>query len=166
MQTSFDAEGVATYKKNVIENGVLKTLLYDLTNARKAGKESTGNAQRSSYADPVGIRPFSFDICPGDKTLDELFAQVGEGIYITNVKGLHAGTNEVTGDFSIESAGYRIENGKKGQAIKSFTMAGNFFEFLKQIEAVSDTLRCGAPFGFTIFGSPDVYVKNMSIAGK
>ena len=51
MQSPFDAEGVATYKKNLIENGVLKTLLYDLTTAKKAGKTTTGN---SSKADTTG----------------------------------------------------------------------------------------------------------------
>ena len=57
MQMPFDAEGVATKEKNLIENGVLKTLLYDLTYAKKAGKEPTGNAARGSIADPVSISP-------------------------------------------------------------------------------------------------------------
>ena len=74
MQTPFDAEGVAAYTKNVIEKGVLKTLLYDLTNAKKAGVESTGNASKSSYADTVDISPFCFSIKPGKYSLEELFA--------------------------------------------------------------------------------------------
>ena len=46
MQTPFDGEGVATARRNVIENGILQTLLYDLTTAKKAGVESTGNGQK------------------------------------------------------------------------------------------------------------------------
>ncbi len=165
MQTSFDGEGVATYRKNVIEGGVLKTLLYDLSTAKKAKTASTGNGHRGSYTSPVSIAPYNFYIKAGDKTLDELISGVEKGIYITELKGLHAGANAVTGDFSIESAGFLIENGKMGRAIKSFTVAGNFFELLLGIEDISNEVDFS--FGsLTAFGSPDVLVRNMSVAGK
>ncbi|MBP3314716.1 MAG: TldD/PmbA family protein, partial [Clostridia bacterium] len=64
MQTAFDGEGVATYTKNVIENGVLKTLLYDIASADKVGAESTGNGQRGRYASPVSVSPYHFYIAP------------------------------------------------------------------------------------------------------
>ncbi len=165
MQTSFDGEGVATYTKNVIEDGVLKTLLYDLATAKKVGTHSTGNGHRGSYTSPVSIAPYNFYIKGGEKTLDELMAGVEKGIYITELKGLHAGANAVTGDFSIESAGFLIENGKMGGAVKSFTVAGNFFELLLGIEDISN--KVDFSFGsLTAFGSPDVLVRNMSVAGK
>ncbi len=167
MQISFDGEGVATYKKNIIENGVLQTLLYDLVTAKKAGKAlSTGNGQRSSYADSVHIEPYSFYIACGNESKEELMSRVQNGIYITEMKGLHSGANEVTGDFSIESAGFAIKDGKRAEPIHSFTVAGNFFELLKSIEAVSDTVDFGIPQGFTCYGSPDILVRKMSIAGK
>lgn len=166
MQTSFDGEGVATYKKKVIENGVLNTLLYDLSTADKAGRESTGNGQRLSYSNAGGIAPYSFYIEKGTNSLDELLVSVDNGLYITEFKGMHAGCNDVTGDFSIESAGYIIRDGKLCEAICSFTVAGNFFELLKNIEALSDNVAFGIPSGFTCFGAPDVLLRNMSIAGK
>ncbi len=166
MQTSFDGEGVATYKKNVIQNGMLETFLYDLSTADKDGRESTGNGQRGSYSTSVGIAPYSFYIEAGDESLESLEKKVGEGIYITEFKGMHAGCNSVTGDFSIESAGYLIQGGKRTGAVKSFTVAGNFFELLRSIEALSDNIEFGIPSGYTCFGAPDVLLKNMSIAGK
>jgi len=165
-QTSFDGEGVATYKKTVIENGVLNTLLYDLTSAMKAGRESTANGQRTSYASPVTIEPYSFYIMGGEKSFDELCATVKDGIYITALKGLHAGANAVTGDFSIDSEGFRIKDGKICEAVKSFTVAGNFFDLLKSVEAVSSEVSFGLPSGFTSYGAPEILVRNMSIAGK
>ena len=165
-QTSFDGEGVATYKKTVIENGVLNTLLYDLASAMKVGKESTANGQRTSYADPVTIEPYSFYIKGGDKDLDGLCATVKDGIYITALNGLHAGANAVTGDFSIDSEGFRIKDGKICEAVKSFTVAGNFFDLLKDIEAVSSEVSFGLPSGFTCYGAPEILVRQMSIAGK
>ena len=166
MQTPFDGEGVATAKRNVIENGILKTLLYDLTTAKKAGVESTGNGQKGSYASPVSIAPYNFGIMAGDDTQDDLFAAVGNGIYITECKGFHAGANAVTGDFSIESAGFMIRDGKRAEPVKSFTVAGNFFDLLKQIDRLGNEVKWGIPGGFTVFGSPDVLVRGMSVAGK
>jgi len=161
VQTPFDEEGVATYKKNVVENGVLKTLLYDLTTAIKTGKETTGNGRRGG-----NIAPYNFAISAGEDTLDGLFEKAADGIYVTGVKGLHAGANSITGDFSVESEGFLIKDGKKAGPIKSFTVAGNFFELLKNIDSLGNEVKWGIPGGFTVFGSPDVLIKDMSVAGK
>lgn len=166
IQTPFDGEGVATYRKTVVENGVLKTLLYDLTTARKAGVSSTGNGRRGSYSTPVSISPYRFSLCPGTDSLDDLFRAAGDGIYITDCKGFHAGANSVTGDFSIESEGFRIRDGKPAEPIRGFTVAGNFFDLLKNVARVGDTVRWPFSGNATCFGSPDVFVPSMSIAGK
>ena len=79
--------------------------------------------------------------------------------------GLHAGVNAITGDFSIEASGFMIENGKKGRPVKTFTIAGNFFTLLKNIEAVADTVKIGMG-GFTAFGAPSVLVSSISVAGE
>lgn len=165
MQTGFDGEGVATYTKQVIENGVLKTLLYDIASADKVGRESTGNGQRGSYASPVSVAPYHFYIKGGELSEEELFARLGDGIYVTELKGLHAGTNAVTGDFSLESFGFMVRDGKKCEAITSFTVAGNFFELLKKIEALSSEVKFSLTTGFTVFGSPNVLIRDMSVAG-
>ena len=161
VQTPFDDEGVATYKKTVVENGVLKTMLYDLTTAYKTGKETTGNGRRGG-----NIAPYNFGICAGSETQEELFAKVGDGIYVTGVKGLHAGANAITGDLSVESEGFLIKDGKKAGPIKSFVISGNFFDILKNIDSLGNEVKWGIPSGFTVFGSPDVLLKEMSVAGK
>ena len=165
MQMPFDAEGVPTYKKALIEKGVLKTLLYDLTTAKKTGNRSTGNAGRGSYADPVAIRGYCRAIEAGTDTLEELFARVGDGIYITEMKGLHAGCDAVTGDFSIESAGFAIKDGKKAGPVKAFTIAGNFFDLLKNIEAVGSEVEAGT-CGFSMSAAPAMMVRDISVAGE
>lgn len=166
IKTNFDAEGVAAHRKSVVEGGVLKTLLHNRETAKKQGVESTGNASKGGYASPVSVSPYAFCLEASDNTLDGLFEMAGNGLYITELKGLHAGANAITGDFSIEAAGFKIVDGKLGDAVKSFTVAGNFFELLKSIEALSDTVEVAITGGFTTFGSPAVLVRNMSIAGK
>ena len=166
IQTNFDAEGVAAYRKSVVENGVLKTLLYNRETAAVAGVESTGNASKGGYASPVGISPYAFCLEAGDKSEDELLAMAEGGLYITELKGLHAGANAVTGDFSIESAGFRIVDGKKAEAVRSFTIAGNFFQLMKSIAALSDKVEMSVTGGFTSFGAPAALVHDLSVAGK
>lgn len=166
MQTPFDGEGVATYRKNVMENGELKTLLYDLTTADRAGVSSTGNGQRISYSESPSIRPYSFYFEAGTIGEEALRERMGDGLYITELKGLHAGCSAVAGDFSLESAGFVVRDGKLCEAAKSFTVAGNFFELLKNVEAFADTVHFGIPSGFTVYGSPDVLIRQMSVAGK
>lgn len=164
--TNFDAEGVATHRKSVVDAGVLKTFLHNRETALAMGKETTANASKAGYSSPIGVHPYSFAIEPGDKTQDELFALAGDGIFITEINGLHAGANPVSGDFSLQSAGFMIRGGKKCEAVKSFTIAGNFFDLLKNIAALGNKLERGVTTGFTGFCSPDVFVPDMSIAGK
>lgn len=162
----FDGEGSPTHKKYLVENGVLNTLLYNLKTADKAGKVTTGNASKGSYAARVGIRPFSMYLASSDLTEEQLLQKAGNGIYINSLEGLHAGANAVSGDFSLQSAGYLIENGVKTTHIKAFTVAGNFYELLKKITAVANNGKLHNPLGITAFGSPSVLVDELSIAGK
>lgn len=161
-QTSFDAEGVAAYRKNVVKDGVLMTLLHNRETAAVAGCETTGNASKAGYSAPIGVSTYAFCIEAGDKSESELLEMAENGIYITEVKGLHAGANSVTGDFSIESAGFMIEGGKKTRPIKSFTVAGNFFDMLRDVTALSSEVDVG----FSGYGAPDMLVRDMSVAGK
>lgn len=165
MQMPFDAEGVATKEKNLIENGVLKTLLYDLTYAKKAGKEPTGNAARGSIADPVSISPYCLRVAAGEDTPETLREKLGDGLYINDLKGLHAGADAVTGDFSIESAGFLVENGKLTRPVHSFTVAGNFFELLKAVTGVANNVEMGLP-SVSGTAAPDLMIQGLSVAGE
>lgn len=158
----FDAEGVATHTKAVIENGRLTTLLHNLKTARKAGVKTTGNAAKGGYASPVSVSPSNFYIKPGEKTLEELMADMGDGLVITEVSGLHAGANPISGDFSLIAQGYTVKDGKKDAAVEQITVAGNFYQLLKNIRVVGSDL-C---FPGSSVGSPSVDVGEIAVAGK
>ncbi len=166
MPMNFDAEGSPTYTKNVIENGKLQTLLYNLKTAAVAGKKTTGNASKAGYDAPVGIRPFTMYLAPGEMTEEELLQKAGNGVFINDLGGLHAGANPISGDFSLQSSGYLIENGKKTTHVKSFTVAGNFYDLLKNITALANNCKLPNALGVTAFGSPTVLVEGLSVAGK
>lgn len=160
---NFDAEGSPTHRKNVIDGGVLNTLLYNLKTAAVAGKKTTGNASKAGYDSPVGIRPFTMYIEGSEMTEQELLAKAENGVYINDLGGLHAGANTISGDFSLQSSGYMIENGKKTKYVKSFTVAGNFYDLLKNVSAVASNLEFP---GMGSMGSPSVLVEGLSVAGK
>lgn len=164
--TTFDAEGVCAVRKTVIDRGILRTLLHNRETAKRQGIESTGNAARHGYSSPIGIAPYAFCIEKGTATESEMMTLADGGILVTELKGLHAGANAITGDFSLECAGYTIKDGARQRAIKSFTVSGNFFELLKNVSAVSDKIEFGLPGVFTTYGSPAILVKDMTVAGE
>ncbi len=166
-KATFDDEGAATYTKNVIENGKFTTFLHNLATATKAGVKTTGNGYKASYASPVGVNHYSFYINPVKGNLDDLFEEAGNGIYITSVEGMHAGANPITGDFSLSSGGFKIENGKKAGPIKGITISGNFLQLLKDISSVGEDLKFN-PVAISAHrcGSPSVLVKGLTVAGK
>ena len=167
VKAAFDDEGAATYTKNVIENGTFTTFLHNLATAAKAGVKTTGNGYKMSYATPVGVNHYNFYINPVKGSLEDLFAEAGTGIYITSVEGMHAGANPITGDFSLSSGGFKIENGKKGNPIKGITVSGNFLQLLKDISSVGEDLKFNPnSFGAHKCGSPSVLVKGITIAGE
>ena len=162
---SFDGEGVACKYKEVIKDGVLKTYLHNLKTAKKDSLETTGNASKGSYKSPIDISPTNFYIEKGDKTFDEIIASIEKGILITELQGLHAGLNTVSGDFSLAALGYEIENGKVKRPIEQITVAGNYFELLKNIEEIGTDLKFGLP-GEAYIGSPSIKIKKLSVSGE
>ena len=166
MPMNFDAEGSPTHCKNVVENGVFQTLLYNLKTAAVAGKKTTGNASKAGYDAAIAVRPFTMYIAGGEKSEEEVFAEAGEGVYITDLNGLHAGANPISGDFSLQSAGFMIRDGKKAEYVKSFTVAGNFYDLLKNVRCVASNVKLPRAMGITTFGSPSVLVDGLSVAGK
>ena len=155
----FDGEGSASRTKAVIDGGVLTTLLHSRKTARKQGVQSTGNAARMGGA--IRVAPTNFFFKPGEKDLDGLMADVGEGLVITDLAGLHSGANPTSGDFSLLSKGYTIEGGKRGHAVEQITVAGNFYEVLKSIVAVGSDLD----FSGSSIGSPSVDVGTLKVSG-
>ena len=159
----FDDEGVLTTSKAIIDKGVFATALYDLRSAYKAGKKSTGNGFRSGSA--VSEAPTNLIVEPGTKSFDELCKEAGEGIIITDMSGLHAGVNPISGDFSLLCEGYLIEDGKKGRPVEQITVAGNFYSAIKEIISVGNDI-INLPSGEGEFFTPSVLIRELAISGE
>ena len=152
---------VNIFDRGLIENGRLNTLLHNLKTANKQGVQTTANAARGSYAAGVGVAPSNFYFAPSDVDFDGMTEKVGDGLLITELQGMHAGANPITGDFSLAAKGFRIEGGKVAGAVAQITVAANFYELLRNVEAVGSDLA----FEGSNVGSPCVLVKSLSVAG-
>ena len=95
----------------------------------------------------------------------ELLKTVENGIIINDVAGLHAGANIISGDFSLSAEGFLIENGEITKPVEQITVAGNFYDILKNVKALANDTKFSMPSGMGVFGSPSVFVGKMSVSG-
>lgn len=160
----FDAEGVPSRALTLIEAGVFKTFLHNTQTARQLGAASTGHAARGSYKGTVGIAPSNLYLLPGAKAPGALLASDAPEapvLLIDDLQGLHAGTNPISGDFSLAAQGYLYENGELAHPAHNFTVAGNILQLLADVAAVGNDLTF-----FGDLGTPSVRVSRLSIAGR
>jgi PmbA protein len=155
----FDGDGLATRKNPVVEKGVLGPVLTDVYSARKLGRAaSTGSSGRGVGGNP-GPTTSNLIMSNGAMTRDALIKSTPRGLYVTQLMGF--GFNPVTGDFSRGAQGFWIEGGELTFPVSEVTIAANFDEILKRIDAVADdaTFRSSTV-------APTFRVSHMTLAGS
>jgi PmbA protein len=153
----FDGEGQPTRRNVVIESGRLASFLLDGYSARKLGLQSTGSASRGAGSPPTAA-PTNLWLEPGHAGLDEIIADTGRGLLVTELIGM--GFNPVTGDYSRGAAGLWIEGGEIAFPVEAITIAGNLGDMLANIDAVGSDLCWHGRIA-----SPSLRVASMTIAG-
>lgn len=153
----FDGDGLPTRKNNVVDKGVLGPVLCDVYSARKLGRQSTGSAGRGVGGNP-GPTTSNLIMQAGSMTRDELLKSTPKGLYVTSLMGF--GFNPVTGDFSRGAQGFWIENGELTFPVSEVTIAANFDEILKRIDAVADDLVLRSSTA-----APTIRISHMTLAG-
>lgn len=152
----FDKEGTDTKNKELVTNGIIKTYLYDIKEAKVDKVESTGNKYN-------GIAGRNMYIKPGNKTLSEIIRKVENGIYITHYMGsMGASINESTGNISMQVFGYIIENGELVCGFEPAVLTSSIFELLTNIEEIGNDLQ----FIMKSSAAPSLYISDISIAGE
>jgi PmbA protein len=152
----FDAEGIAGRRRMLVEDGVLKTWLLDCATARELNLETTGHAQRGVSSTP-SPGPSNLHLVPGDKSPDQLVADIEDGFYVTDMIGM--GVNLVTGDYSRGASGFWIENGERTYAVSEVTIAGHLSDIFASLAPANDLVfRYGT-------NAPTLRVEGMTVAG-
>lgn len=138
-----DDEGTPAQRTVLVEQGVLKTYLYDRLTAMKDGTRSTGNGRRESYRHRPIPRMTNTMIAPGTARAETILRETQRGLFVRKMGG--GQVNTVNGDFVFEvSEGYLIENGSVGEPVRGATLIGNGPKVLLSID------RVGSDLGFSI----------------
>jgi len=152
---AFDDEGVATKYKELIDKGTLTGFLHNLKTAKKDDTKSTGNGFNT-------IRPTNLYFKNGVTNYDEAVKSMKKGLIITQLDGTHAGCSPISGDFSLQAAGFLVEDGAIIRPVNLITIAGNYLQLLQDVTAVCDDLK----FNFSYVGSPSLLVKSLQVSGN
>ncbi len=154
---AFDAEGVPTTERKLIDQGVLASWLLDCASARQLDLESTGHATRDVSSGPAPA-PSNVFMEPGTLSPRDLIGTIVEGFYVTEMLGM--GVNYVTGDYSRGAAGFWIENGELGPPVSEVTIAGSLPDMFMQVTAANDLdHRYGVD-------APTLRVDGLTVAGE
>lgn len=128
----FDAEGVETRDKPIVEKGVLATLLHNTKTARRHGVESTGNA---GWISPS---PFALQVDAGDVGEDSLYKELGSGILVTNNWYTRL-QNYLEGQFSTvaRDAIVIVREGEPRALVRKMRIADTFPHLFQSIRALT-----------------------------
>jgi PmbA protein len=159
----FDGEGVPRRRTALIEGGALRAYLYDTYTANREGTGSTGSASRAGYRSLPSVSASNLVVAAGDLSTEDLLAQAGDGIFVTDVAGLHSGVNPVTGVFSVGASGRVISGGALAEPVREFTIAGELVAMLRAVVAAGSESRW-VPFGGSV-STPPLLVSELSISG-
>lgn len=162
---TIDDEGCLVQSKELIQNGKLLTFLYNQDTAQKDNRNSTGNGFKTSLTGDVGIQ-YTNIVCfskMGNQE-DVLLQKLGTGVYVRDVDGVFAGVNVHNGDFSLIAKGSLVKNGQMQQSFCDVTIAGNFFQLLKEIEGFGKDFAC-TPKGYGSVVTPSILVNEITISG-
>ena len=142
----FDSEGISAKAIPIVESGVVKNLYVDTYYGRKTGMEPTTGSSSNRR------------IATGDKSLEELLADVGDGIYVTSWLGGNA--DNTTGDFSLGLRGHRIENGQIGGPIGEMNVTGNLKDLFSRLDMLGNDIY---PYSSTL--SPSLVFSDVDFSG-
>ena len=150
----FDNEGTKTKNKVIIDQGKIKTFLYNIQEAKIKNTKSTGNGYD-------GISTSNMYVKPGEKSIEELIKELDNGIYITDYMGSQGSAiNHTNGGISLQVFGFIVKDGKLVKGFVPAIMTTTIFELFSNIEEIANDLT----FTYTACASPSILIKDISIA--
>ena len=152
----FDGEGLPTQARDLVAAGRVTGWLLDSASARQLGLEPTGHASRG-IGGPPSAGASNVDMMPGTISRAELIADIGQGVYVTELIG--QGVNPVTGDYSRGASGFLIENGEITVPVAEITIAGNLIDMFRTLVAANDLELRRA------INVPTIRVEGLTVAG-
>lgn len=157
--SSFDDEGMPRQDLSLIEGGILKNFYHNTCTARYFKCKTTGHGARSPKGG-LGVSGTQIVIGKGDTSDTDI--EAGRFLKVIGLKGLHSGTNAISGQFSLAVDGILMADGKVEQFVRDVTISGNFFSLLKQIEGIGTAVLANSSRSFF---APSIRFGGLSVAG-
>jgi PmbA protein len=158
---AYDDEGVAHQRTVLIEKGVLKHFLYDLKTAAQAGAQTTGNGSRGLFGEPYPS-PTNLIFANGTTPLADIVSNIDEGLLVEDILGLGQG-NVISGAFSNPlGLAFKIENGEIVGRVKDVSIAGNVYDVLRDVAAISQETE----WVYNNFNLPYILLEDMNVVAK
>jgi PmbA protein len=158
-----DDEGTPRRPTSLIEGGRLRTYMHNAYTAHRGGAERAGNAWRGGHRTPPGVGPSNLIVAAGELSTAELCAAAGDGVYVTDVAGLHSGVNPVNGDLSVGASGRLLRGGELAEPVREFTIASDIVSMLRAVGQAGSEPRW-VPFG-GIVRTPALLISEMTVSG-
>ena len=136
----FDGEGLACRRNTLIDHGTLTSFVYDTVAANRAGTRSTGSAVRGGFSGTPGAGCRAVVLAPGSLSAEEVLAEVGTGVYVQSITGVHSGVSPVSGDFSVGAEGLMIRDGQLAEPFREVTVASTLQRMLQSVVAIGADL--------------------------
>jgi PmbA protein len=150
--SSHDGEGLACRRNLLIKDGQLQTFVYDTYSARRAGTASTGSALRGGIAGSPSAGCRALQLAPGSEDQATILKNVGYGVYVESLMGVHSGVNPVSGDFSVGVTGRMIRDGQFAEPVRELTVASTLQRMLLDLSHVGNDVEWlpGTAAGLTL----------------
>lgn len=168
----FDDDGTPSQRTQLIKDGVLTEYMFDLVEARRVGRASTGNGRRESFRHLPMPRMTNTFIDAGPHDPEEIIRSTPKGLYVKQMAGGQAEISK--GDFVFNATvAYLIEDGRLTAPVRGATVMGNGPAVLREIDMVGTDLALDPGFGLcgkgqnarVSVGQPTVRIPRVMVGG-
>jgi PmbA protein len=139
--SSHDGEGLACRRNVLINEGRLRAFVYDTNSARRAGTSSTGSALRGGIAGSPSAGCRALQLEPGEEDQATILKNVGFGVFVESLMGVHSGVNPISGDFSVGVTGHMIRDGQIAEPVRELTVASTLQRMLLDLTHVGNDVE-------------------------
>jgi TldD protein len=133
---AYDDEGVPAGREPVVQEGVLRGFLSSRETAALIGAGRGGSMRADGWSRMPLVRMTNLHLEPGERTLDDLLADVDDGIFLCTNKSWSIDDKRLNFQFGTQIA-WEIKRGKRGRMLRDATYMGVTPIFWAGLDAVA-----------------------------
>jgi TldD protein len=132
----FDDEGVPAAREPIVAEGILRGFLTSRETAARIGSGSGGSMRADSWSRMPLVRMTNLHLEAGEGSLDELIAEVDDGVFLQTNKSWSIDDKRLNFQFGTQIA-WEIKRGELGRMLRDATYTGQTPVFWGSLDAVA-----------------------------